>query len=128
MSTTNKILLKVVMVLVIVLAGIISWQYFVSSSYYAVYMRTGDLYFGQLKKFPSFGLSHVYTLQVNAQNQQTPVSIQKFTNVFWGPSDFLRLNKDEVVWINKLKSDSQFVKIVTENPDLVPPAPATPTE
>ncbi len=121
MRNINKVLLTVVIVLVIVLIGVVTWQAFLSSpSYYAVYMRTGDLYFGQLSRFPSFGLSHVYMLQVNTQNSQNPVSVQKFANVFWGPEDFIKLNRDEVVWYTKLKSDSQLVKLITTNPNLVP--------
>ncbi len=119
MRNVNKILLTLVIVLLIVLAGAIVWQtWFGSISYYAVYLKTGDLYFGQLSRFPSFGLSHVYLLQVNAQNQQNPVNVQKFSNVFWGPEDFIKINRDEVAWYTKLKSDSQLVRLIETNPDL----------
>lgn len=88
MSKTNKILLVIVIVLVLALIGVVLWQtVWKSQSYYAVFMRTGDLYFGQLTWFPSFGLKQVYNLQVNTQNQENPVSIQRFKNVFWGPQD-----------------------------------------
>ncbi len=119
MRNVNKILLTLVIVLLIVLAGVIVWQTWLGSvSYYAVYLKTGDLYFGQLSRFPSFGLSHVYLLQVNAQNQQNPVNVQKFSNVFWGPEDFIKINRDEVAWYTKLKSDSQLVRLIETNPDL----------
>lgn len=122
MKNVNKILLIVVVVLVVVLAAVIVWQTWGSTpSYYAVYLRTGDLYFGQLSRFPSFSLSHVYLLQVNAQNQQNPVNVQKFSNVFWGPEDNIKINRDDVVWYAKLSSESQLVKLIQTNPDLVPP-------
>lgn len=121
MRNVNKILLAIIIVLVLALAGIVVWQvWFTTTSYYAVYLRTGDLYFGELSRFPSFGLKHVYMLQVNAQNSQSPISVQKFTNVFWGPEDFVKLNRDEVVWYTKLKPESQLVKLISTNPDLVP--------
>ncbi len=121
MRNINKVLLTVVIVLVLVLVGVVVWQTWLSGpSYYAVYMRTGDLYFGQLSQFPSFGLSHVYMLQVNSQKSQNPVSVQKFANVFWGPEDHINLNHNEVVWYTKLTPDSQLVKLITANPDLVP--------
>lgn len=125
MKNVNKILLIVVIVLVVVLAAVIAWQTWGSTpSYYAVYLRTGDLYFGQLSRFPSFSLSHVYLLQVNAQNQQNPVNVQKFSNVFWGPEDNIKINRDDVVWYTKLSSESQLVKLIQTNPDLTPPAGA----
>ncbi len=129
MKNVNKILIAIIVVLVLVLASIAVWQtWFNSPSYYAVYLRTGDLYFGELSRFPSFGLKHVYMLQVNAQNGQNPVSIQKFSNVFWGPEDFIKLNRDEVVWYTKLKPESQIVKLIAANPDLLPSSTGAPQE
>lgn len=121
MSKTNKILLVVVIVLVLALIGVVLWQtVWKSQSYYAVFLRTGDLYFGQLKWFPSFGLKQVYTIQVNAQNQENPISIQRFKNVFWGPEDWLKINRDEVVWMTKLDSAGQLAQLIRTNPDLIP--------
>ncbi len=120
MSKTNKILLVVVIVLVLALIGVVLWQtVWKSQSYYAVFMRTGDLYFGQLTWFP-FGLKHVYNLQVNTQNQENPVSVQRFKNVFWGPEDWLKLNRSEVVWMTKLDSAGQLAQLIKNNPDLLP--------
>lgn len=117
----NKILLGVVIVLLVVLVGVLAWQqWFGAPSYYAVYLRTGDLYFGELTTFPNFGLSHVYMLQVNSQNTQNPVSIQKFTNVFWGPEDFMNINRNEVVWYAKVSPQGQLATLLASNPDLLP--------
>jgi len=120
MSKANKILLWVVLVLVAILAILLIWQvFFATPSFYAVYMKTGDLYFGRLVKFPSFELSQVYTIQVT-QDAQNPVRIQKFADAFWGPGDSLKLNKDEVVWYTKLDSRSQLSQLLETNPDLTP--------
>lgn len=121
MNKMNRILLWVIGVLVIILLVLVVWQiFFGKSAYYAVYMRTGDVYFGKLMRFPSFGLSNVYTLQVNAQDQQNPIRVQKFSDVFWGPEDWLKLNKDEVVWYTKLKSEGQLSQLLLTNPNLTP--------
>lgn len=122
MSNANKILLVLVIVLCLVLAGLIVWQKFGTSkpTYWAVYLKSGDLYFGKLIQFPSFGLKNVYTLQVNQQNAENPVSVQKFTNVFWGPEDFLKINRAEVTWMTKLKSDGQLAQLLKTNPSLQP--------
>jgi len=120
-SNLNKVLLIVVIVLLVVLVALLVKQYLGGGpSYYAVYLKTGDLYFGELSTFPSFALRHVYMLQVNAQNQQNPISIQRFANVFWGPEDYLKINKDEVVWYTKLSPDGQLAKLIKNNPNLTP--------
>ena len=124
MSKINKILLAVVIVLVLLVAGLVVWKFVGDSGYYAVYLRTGDLYFGKLMRFPAFGLKQVYTIQINSQNTENPVSIQKFTNVFWGPEDYLKINHNEVVWTTKLSSTSQLVQLVKTNPNLTAPAQA----
>ncbi|MGC9611205.1 MAG: hypothetical protein ABSE68_03255 [Minisyncoccia bacterium] len=122
MRNINKVLLIVAIALLLALVGILVWQnWFSQPSYYAVYLRTGDLYFGQLSRFPSFGLSRVYLLQVNSQNQQNPVNVQKFSNVFWGPEDFIKINRDDVVWYTKLRSDSQLLRLIESNPELTSP-------
>ncbi|MGC9046983.1 MAG: hypothetical protein ACP5IC_02625 [Minisyncoccia bacterium] len=121
MNKTNKILLAIVLILLVVLlAFLFSNKIFGGPSYYAVFLRTGDLYFGQLHTFPSFGLSDIYLLQANPNDQQNPFSIRKFSNVFWGPDNFMKINKDNVVWIVKLSDSSQLLNIIKTNPNLLP--------
>ena len=121
MNRTNKILLILVIMLFLVLVGLVVWQkFYTTPSYWAVYLRTGDLYFGKLMRFPSFGLKNVYTVSVNQQDAQNPISLQRFANVFWGPEDYLKINRDEVVWMTKLKSDGQLAELLKTNPNLLP--------
>lgn len=122
MTLFNKILVVVVVVLVVVLGGILTWKQFAGApSVYAVYLRTGDLYFGHLTRFPSFGLKQVYLLQVNQQSKDNPLSIQRFQNVFWGPEDEITINREDVVWFTKLRSDSQLAELIRTNPTLAAP-------
>ena len=110
------------LVVAVILLGVmvcIMWRINRGSDFYAVYLQTGDVYFGRLSRLP-FGLSQVYTLQVNPQNQQVPINIQKFTNVFWGPSDFMKINREQVVWVTKLNPKSQLVELLKNNPNLTP--------
>jgi hypothetical protein len=123
----NKVLVWVVVVLAVALVGIGAWQLWGGDApLYAVYLRTGDLYFGKLVRVPYFGLENVYLLQVNAANQENPVSVQKFTNVFWGPEDFVKINRDEVVWMTRVSDESQLTQVIRANPDLVPSTPQAP--
>ncbi len=91
-----------------------------SSSTYAVYLDSGDIYFGKLTRFPQFGLEGVYTIQINREDAENPVSIQKFSNVFWGPQDRLLINRDRVVWMTPLHEASGLLKVIRENPNLIP--------
>ncbi|MDP3974876.1 MAG: hypothetical protein Q8P88_01120 [Candidatus Jorgensenbacteria bacterium] len=121
----NKALVWVVAVLAVALIAVVVWQFSgVGSPLYAVYLRSGDLYFGELVRAPYFGLKKVYLLQVNAGNAENPVSVQKFTNVFWSPEDFIKINRDEVVWMTRVSDESQLVQVIRANPGLVPSAPA----
>jgi hypothetical protein len=127
MNKVNKVLIGVIVVLVVVLGVLLAWREWGSGpSYYAVSLRTGDLYFGQLTRFPSFGLKHVYLIQVNQNDTKNPLSIQRFKNAFWGPEDFLRINRDEVVWMARLDPQGELAKLISTNPDLTAPAASAP--
>ncbi|MBI4119654.1 MAG: hypothetical protein HY456_02295 [Parcubacteria group bacterium] len=79
--------------------------------YYAVYLRTGDLYFGRFKWGFSKTLTDVWLIQPSG-NKDNPLSINKFENVFWQPTGDLILNQDEIVWIAPLKPGSDVAKLI----------------
>ncbi|MBI4993495.1 hypothetical protein HZC33_00845 [Candidatus Wolfebacteria bacterium] len=109
MSLINKILFALVVVLMIALVGVIYWQKNgFEDPYYAVYLNTGDLYFGHVNWFPRFSLSGAYLLQ-KTNDEKNPYNITKFGNAFWGPEDDLYLNYDNVVWKTRLKKDSPVI-------------------
>lgn len=115
-----------VVVLVVVLAGWWVWKLFIAPpTFHAVALVSGEIYFGELQRFPSFGLKQVYTIQVNPQNQENPLSIQRFKNVFWGPEDFIKINRENILWIAKLDSDGQLAQLLINNPNLLPQQPAS---
>lgn len=120
-SKTNRILVGIVIILAAVLLALASFQFiFGKGDYYAVYLRTGDLYYGKLVRFPYFGLRNVYLLQAT-NDPNNPLRIQKFSDVFWGPEDYLKLNRDEVVWYTRLRDDSQLTQLLKTNPNLATP-------
>ncbi|RJP43609.1 hypothetical protein C4587_02940 [Candidatus Parcubacteria bacterium] len=98
------------------------------SPYVAVYMASGDIYFGKAAWFPRFKLENVWYLQrgVNAQNQQE-LSVAPFSNVFWGPMNELYPNSEQVIFWTYLRSDSELAKAL-ENPSSVgqQPLPSAP--
>jgi len=41
------------------------------------------------------------------------VNVQRFADVFWGPEDFLKINRDEVVWVTQLNEKSQLATFMS---------------
>ena len=91
--------------------------------YYAVYLQTGDMYFGKLSRFPKLALSDVWYLQRNIQEEQGGFDLIKFSNAMFGPTDKMEINKENVVWISKLADDSQVVTFIQTAPQ-----PTLPTQ
>lgn len=116
--------LVISIVAVLLLAGLAAWQAVGTRGHYAVYLTTGDVYFGRIVRFPSFGLKNVYLLQVNAENAEKPVSVQKFDKLFWGPKDFIKVNRDRVVWTVKLDPAGDLATLIKSNPELALPGGA----
>lgn len=120
MSKLNKILLIAVAILLIALV-IIVWKpsifkVFKGSSYYAVYLLSGDLYFGKMSWFNPYVLSDVRIIQKEqkSEKEQPALNLVKFQDIFWGPMGDLKLNKENVLWITKLSDESQVVKVINE--------------
>jgi hypothetical protein len=89
------------------------------SKYSAVYLRTGDIYFGELSWFPWPSLKNVWLIQrtIDSQNQ-VQLGVVPLKNSFWGPIDKIYLNPREVVFWTKLRKDSQLVRAL-ENPNIL---------
>lgn len=116
MSKLNKVLFATIAILLVILGIVIYWQKVgFEKSYWAVYLDTGDVYFGKLNRFPKSSLTDVYFLQRNPDDQQNPLSLTKFNQAFWGPEDKIYLNKKNIIWKAKLKGDSQIVQFI-KNP------------
>ena len=105
----------------------INWQ--IQKPYYAVYLRTGDLYFGHLGKFFSkYTLTNVYLLQRDSSGN---FSLQKFEQSAYQPEDKIVLNKDNIVWISKLQKESPLTSVLegkqAPTPTTIPPETSTTT-
>ncbi len=83
------------------------------SEYSAVYLVSGDLYFGKMKWFPHPHLEDVWYVDRGTQNTQA--GIAPFRTVFWGPSDELYISPKQVLWRTRLKADSQVVRALENN-------------
>ena len=120
-------LIVIAIIVVLVVAGIV-WKVFIKKPVFsAVYLTTGDLYFGEVVKFPKYGIKNPYFIQTNTQDPNNPVSIQRFQNVFWQPEGFMNLSSDKVIWTAHLNSEGDLADLLANNPTLTPPASTGPT-
>jgi len=109
MCTCKKWWLWIILVVVIVLGA---WWIIdaLFPSYYAVYLNTGDLYFGKLTRVPSLQLHEVWYLQKDAQGKS--LSLAEFSKVVWGPEGALKINSDQVIWMSKIADTSEVVTLM----------------
>jgi hypothetical protein len=83
------------------------------SPYSAVYLSTGDIYFGTLVWSPSPHLEDAWFLQrgTNAAGNAT-VSVYPFSQVTWGPSDTVYLNSSQIIFWTRLSSTSTVAQLI----------------
>jgi len=111
MSKTNIFIL--ILSVIILLTSV--YLFYLSKSidsYYAVYLKTGDLYFGHLSTFPSFKMTDVYYIQKNETDNT--LGLQKFTDSVFAPENQIILSRDNIVWTTKLREDSQIIKAIEQ--------------
>ena len=123
-GATKKIILKVVFALVvavIVLSAVFGIGKLVMnrsrSGYYAVFLSNGQAYFGTIsnENERSLELHNVYYIQKNpdaAQAAPNDLTLLKLGNEVHGPEDMMEIYKGQIIFIEKLKSDSKVVKAI----------------
>lgn len=98
------------------------------SDYSAVFLMNGQVYFGKIhgKNKMEVDLRDIYYLQVNEQQDlqsgdkatgdaaQPDVSLVKLGNELHGPNDRMRINREQVLFIESLKDDSKVVKAIDD--------------
>ncbi len=94
------------------------------TNYQAVFLTNGQVYFGKLyhegSKYPT--LREVYYLQVTQppqplQEGQTPpanINLVKLGGELHGPTDEMRINRDQILFIENLKSDSRVLQAIKQ--------------
>lgn len=83
------------------------------ATWYAVYLDTGDLYFGHLSSFPSLSLSDAWYVQHSPQGN---VSVSDFSKASWKPAGSIQLNRQHVVWTVRIASDSPLIAAMNAQP------------
>ncbi len=120
-----KAILALLFIGVLVLGGIYFYDKYLSGEsngvYSAVFLSNGQVYFGKIKENNSkeIILDNVFYLQSNNQSAVSGQSIQgsqftlvKLGNELHGPTDELFINKQNVLFYEYLRSDSQVVQSI----------------
>lgn len=126
MTKKTIIILGIVLVAVVLVAlysfGLIPW--FTGSTYQAVFLSNGQVYFGKL--FNESGqypiLREVYYLQITQAPQPiqpgeqppTNINIVKLGGELHAPKDEMRINRDHIVFVEDLKNDSQVIQAINQ--------------
>ena len=115
------ILVAIVLVIfAIVKGGVFSGGAAKASAYQAVFLANNQVYFGKVSGANSqfITLRDIYYLQVNPGAQQPPdpgrgdVSLIKLGSELHGPTDEMRVNRDQVLIIETLREDSQVAQAI----------------
>jgi hypothetical protein len=133
MGDKKSWLLLLVVVIVVVVAGYMVWQMPAANTagatggYQAVFLVNNQVYFGKLAnqngQFPV--LKDIYYLQVNqpiqpvqtVKGQPAPASnpeinLVKLGGELHGPTDEMRINRDQILLVEDLRTDSNLVKAI----------------
>ena len=129
-------IITVVAVIVVILIGLFlvskytSWNILnvnkesaVAAGWQAVFLTNGQVYFGQIDRETNdtILLKDIYYLQVAQSPQPDPggqaaqgnnLSLVKLGNELHGPKDAMKINMDQVLFTEELKSDSKVVDAI----------------
>lgn len=90
-----------------------------ASKFTAVYMVSGDIYFGKMDWFPWPRLKTVWYLQRSVDQQNQPqLGVAPFKKIIWSPIDEIYINPKQIILWTKIKAGSELAKAL-ENPSSV---------
>lgn len=125
MKKKTVILIAVVAVLALALGVLITLNIvnksdeMKASKFTAVYMTSGDIYFGKMDWFPWPRLKSVWYLQRSVDQENQPqLGIAPFKKIVWSPIDEIYLNSKQMILWTKIRAGSELAKAL-ENPSSV---------
>ena len=118
--TGKKILWGIIVLVVLVAIGAGVWMAVSASKdpngaspYSAVYLSTGDIYFGTLDWSPSPHMENAWFLQRGTDAKGNPtVGVYPFSQVAWGPSNAVYFNSNQIIFWTRLNSTSSIAQLI----------------
>jgi hypothetical protein len=121
---SKKIFYGIGIVIVVVVLYVVASGMITGSTYQAVFLSNNQVYFGKLSgTFSRFStLKEVYYLRVSQQLQaqdpntppQSQIQLVKLGSEIHGPTSDMKINRDQILFIENLKDDSQVVKAILD--------------
>ncbi|OHA53524.1 MAG: hypothetical protein A2991_03980 [Candidatus Terrybacteria bacterium RIFCSPLOWO2_01_FULL_58_14] len=93
--------------------------------YAAVYLDTGDLYFGKLTLLPKFTLTDAWLIQPGPEEGTT--SIARFSDAAWKPAGVINFERDHVVFWAPIAEGSQMIDAIEGRIQQPPAGSAAPS-
>jgi len=94
-----------ILIVLVLVASLVLYFFLNKDSYWAVYLRTGEIYFGKISKFPRMSMTNVFILQTTG-DKDNPYAFSEFKKSFWEPEDKIYLDDEMIVWKAKVSKDS----------------------
>jgi hypothetical protein len=120
MKITKTPLFWICIILLIVIGYLVYSQSNVKNKNIAVYLSTGELYFGQKSGLFGFNLKNAYLLN---KGEDGKYSLQEFSKAAWKPTGTVHLSSDKVVFWSTIDDSSDVSKLVsgeTKSTDVAP--------
>ena len=85
------------------------------SPYSAVYLSTGDIYFGKLDWLPTPHMEDAWFLQrsTDAKGNAT-IGVYPFGQVAWGPSNEVYFNSNQIIFWTRLNATSSVAQLIAD--------------
>ncbi len=137
MKIQKNIVIALVVVGAVILIGVGVWagmrvsdrgaQASALSPYSAVYLSTGDIYFGTLDWYPTPHMEDAWFLQRSTDAKgNAAVGVYPFNSVAWGPSGEVYFNPQQIIFWTRLNATSSIAQLIA-NPSAVEAAAAQTT-
>ena len=108
-NKSSKIIFVAIVFLVVIGAIVSAIFSFVNRPYMAVYLATGDIYFGRTSLFPRVTMQDPWFLQ---RAEDGTLSLARLTDAVWMPEGEFKINRDQVVFMARLADNSQVVAMM----------------
>jgi hypothetical protein len=111
---TKTIYKGIILMLLIVVCFFLYKEIGERQKYYAVYLTSGDVYFGKMRSFPSLVIEDAYFLQAANTAEGGVYTLSKFSDAMWKPTGRIKLNRDHVLWVAELEDGSETVSYIKQ--------------
>jgi hypothetical protein len=111
MKSRNLFWITIILILATVIVVLLGKQYnwFNKTEYAAVYLSTGELYFGQKSGLFSIKLDNSWLLNKDDKGQY---KLQEFKAAVWKPVGPMNISKDKIIFWTAIDESSDIAKLV----------------